>query len=169
MGRDWLGELTHCFLIRHPREVITSYLKKHQDPTLEDLGFVQQEEIFDWVRAHNNQVPPVLDAEDVLNNPEATLRLLCQSLGVPFLPAMLSWEAGLRPTDGVWAKYWYAEVETSTSFRPYQPKADPVPDRLRGVYEQCLEAYQRLYEFRLHGNGNAVRQADEAAVSRTKP
>ena len=149
MDRDWLGGLAHCFLIREPGEVITSYVKKNHDPTVEDLGFTQQTEIFDWVRAQTGATPPVLDARDVLNSPEFTLRRLCEILGVEFLPTMLSWAPGLRATDGVWAKHWYPEVETSTGFRPYSAKPDVVPGRLRGVYERCLEAYGRLYPYRL--------------------
>jgi len=149
MGRDWLGGLAHCFLIREPGEVITSYLKKSHDPTFEDLGFGQQAEIFDWVSAQTGATPPVLDARDVMDAPEPALRRLCAMLGVEFLPAMLSWAPGLRATDGVWAKHWYTEVETSTGFRPYRAKPDGLPDRLRGVYEQCLEAYERLYVHRI--------------------
>src|ERR1700730_1436203 len=55
--RDWLGAVTNCFLIRDPAEVITSYIKKRDDPTLEDLGFVQQIEIFNWVRDHAGSIP----------------------------------------------------------------------------------------------------------------
>ena len=149
MDREWLGALTHCFLIRDPREVITSYLKKNQDPTVEDLGFRQQAEIFDWVRVHTGTIPPVLEARDVLSHPEPMLRRLCAAVGVEFLPAMLSWAPGLRATDGVWAKHWYPEVETSTSFRPYQPKRDTVPERLHGVYEECKESYERLQAYRI--------------------
>ncbi len=149
MGRDWLGGLAHGFLIREPGEVITSYLKKSHDPTFEDLGFGQQAEIFEWVRAQTGATPPVLDARDVLDHPEAALRRLCERLGVPFLPAMLSWAPGLRATDGVWARHWYPEVETSTGFHPYRAKPDAVPDRLRGVYQQCRDAYERLYAYRI--------------------
>ncbi|HSP45628.1 MAG TPA: hypothetical protein VLO30_06520, partial [Chthoniobacterales bacterium] len=46
IGRGWLGAMTNCFLIRDPGEVIVSYIKKNNDPTLEDIGFVQQAEIF---------------------------------------------------------------------------------------------------------------------------
>ncbi len=53
---------------------------------------------------------------------------------------MLSWPPGLRETDGVWAKYWYKEVETTTSFRPYKPKDEPVPERMLGVLEKCEES-----------------------------
>ena len=47
VDRDWLGKVTNCFLIRDPAEVICSYIKKNEDPTVEDLGFVQQLEIFE--------------------------------------------------------------------------------------------------------------------------
>ena len=150
MERDWLAHLTNCFLIRDPAEVIASYLRKNDDPALEDIGFVQQAEIFDWVRERSGVVPPVIDARDVLQNPERILRLLCEAVGVEFDPAMLRWPPGLRETDGVWAKHWYGEVAPSTSFQPYQPKSAPVPERLREVHERCRECYKQLYQHRLH-------------------
>jgi hypothetical protein len=97
-----------------------------------------------------NSFPPVVDAKDVLQNPKRILRLLCDAIDVEFDPAMVSWRPGLRDTDGVWAKYWYGEVERSTSFKPYQRKDGVLPDRLREIYEQCSECYQRLYQYRLH-------------------
>ena len=151
MDRTWLGEVTNCFLIRDPREVIVSYVKKNNDPTLEDVGFIQQAEIFDWVRAHSGAIPPVIDARDVLENPRRILELLCAKVGVEFSDAMLSWPPGLRETDGIWAKHWYTEVQTSTSFRaPSSQEPGPIPERLREVYERSYECYSRLYRHRLH-------------------
>lgn len=150
VDREWLGAVTNCFLIRDPREVIASYLKKREDPALEDLGFVQQAEIFDFVRERTNTIPPIVDAKDVLENPERILRLLCEAVGIEFNESMLSWPPGLRETDGIWANYWYGEVARSTSFQPYKRKEGIVPDRLHELYEQCWEYYERLYECRLH-------------------
>jgi hypothetical protein len=150
IDREWLGAVTNCFLIRQPREVIASYLKKREDPALEDVGFVQQAEIFDFVRARTRSVPPIVDAKDVVENPERILQLLCDALGVEFNDSMLSWPPGLRETDGVWAKYWYGEVAKSTSFQPYRPRNDEVPPRFREIYVRCRECYRRLYEYRLH-------------------
>src|SRR6184192_4313390 len=150
VDREWIGAMTNCFLIRDPREVIASYIKKQGGPTLEDLGFVQQEEIFDWVRARTSATPSVVDARDVLENPTQILGLLCDAVGVAFNESMLSWPSGLRETDGIWAKHWYGEVAESTSFQPYQPKHNEVPGRLREIYERCRECYERLYEYRLH-------------------
>src|SRR5262249_190037 len=96
-----------------------------------------------------NSIPPVVDARDVLENPERMLRLLCEAVGVDFSESMLSWPPGLRDTDGVWARHWYTEVAKTTSFQPYHRTADEVPDRLREIYEDCRECYQKLYRFRL--------------------
>jgi hypothetical protein len=149
VDRQWLGAMTNFFLIRDPREVIASYIKKRDDPALEDLGFTQQAEIFDFVRDRANSIPPVIDAKDVLENPERMLRLLCDAVGVGFSKSMLSWPPGLRETDGIWAKHWYTEVAKTTSFQPYRPTQDEVPERLRQTYERCRECYEQLYQYRL--------------------
>jgi hypothetical protein len=151
IDRAWLGAVTNCFLIRDPAEVIVSYIKKNNDPTVEDIGFVQQAEIFDRVRTETGATPAVIDAGDVLENPEKILRLLCEAVGVEFTKAMLSWSPGLRETDGIWAKHWYSEVVKSTGFqKPAMHKMPAVPERLRDVYERSSECYERLYEYRLH-------------------
>jgi hypothetical protein len=151
IDRGWLDAVTNCFLIRDPAEVIVSYIKKKDDPTLEDIGFVQQAEIFNWVCEHTGAIPPVIDARDVLENPERILRLLCDAIGVDFTETMLSWPPGLRETDGIWAKHWYNEVATSTSFRkPSERTREPVPSHLREIYDRSREYYARLYEHRLH-------------------
>jgi Sulfotransferase domain len=149
--RDWLVNVTNCFLIRDPAEVIVSYIKKNNDPTLADIGFIQQADIFNWVCKREGAIPPVVDARDVLEDPEKILRLLCEAVGVEFTDAMFSWPPGLRETDGIWAKHWYGEVASSTSFRkPPRGEAQPVPERLRGIYEQAHGCYERLYPHRLH-------------------
>jgi Sulfotransferase domain len=148
--REWIAGLTNCFLIRDPAEVIASYIKKNPDPTLQDLGFAQQAEIFALVRQHSGRIPPVIDARDVLENPARILRLLCARLGVEFDPAMLKWAPGLRETDGVWAKHWYGEVASSTGFVPYRDRRAEVPERLREIEIRCRESYDLLYRHRLH-------------------
>ncbi len=149
MDRSWLGQLTNCFLIRNPQEVLASYTKVIDTPTLEDTGFPQQAEIFDWVYQHNGQIPPVLDAADVLKDPRRILSLLCDRLDIDFQDSMLAWPPGPRSTDGVWAKHWYAEVEKSTAFRPYQPKAINLPPHLADLNARCQAFYNHLYPHRL--------------------
>ena len=50
------------------------------------------------------QSPPILDARLLLENPADVLRELCERLELPFETAMLSWEAGGNPADGVWGE-----------------------------------------------------------------
>jgi hypothetical protein len=149
VDRSWLGTVTNCFLIRDPREVIVSYMKRNGDPAVEDIGFVQQAEIFDTVRQLTGKTPPVIDARDVLQNPGKTLLSLCEAVGVDFDQTMLQWPAGPRDSDGVWARYWYDSVVTSTSFQPYRASSESVPERLREVEEQARGIYETLYQYRL--------------------
>jgi len=149
MDRAWVRRLTNCFLIREPREVITSYVKRLPNPTLADTGYPQQAELFRLVRDWTSATPPVIDARDVLNDPRGTLARLCEAIGVPFSERMLSWPPGPRDTDGVWAKHWYAEVEATTGFGPYRPKPDRVPAHLSTLVLECEGYYQQLYEHRL--------------------
>lgn len=149
IGRDWLNEVVHCFLIRDPREMLTSLIHNIPNPTLADTGLLQQVELFDTVRDKTGRIPPVLDSKDVLENPEAMLRTLTQAVGVTFDQAMLSWTPGTRQTDGIWAKYWYANVEKSSGFQSYKPKNDQVPDRLKEVHAQCVDCYGKLHAHRL--------------------
>lgn len=147
--RDWLNQLTHCFLIRSPREMLPSLDKVTPNPTLLDTGLPQQCEIFNRVRDLTGIVPPVLDSIDILNRPREMLTLLCNRLGIPFLDQMLSWPPGPRATDGIWAKHWYASVENSTEFKPYQPKSEPLSPALEILLEKCVPLFNQLHCHRI--------------------
>jgi hypothetical protein len=149
IDRAWLGILTNAFLIRDPREVVTSFVKIAGTPRLEDTGLPQQLEIFEWVRRRTGEVPPVVDARDVLREPARVLRLLCAAVDVDFTEAMLSWPPGPRDTDGVWAKHWYDAVLKSTSFQPYTPKNERFPSHLTKLLKEAEAIYQTLYRHRL--------------------
>jgi len=149
MDRSWLKQLTNCFLLRDPSEVVPSYIKHVADPTLADTGYPQQAELFDLVRGWTGKTPPVIDARDVLENPRGILSRLCEAVGVAFTDAMLSWPPGLRATDGIWAKYWYQEVQTTTSFQPYHFKNRPIPPHLAELVRSCERLYRQLYSYRL--------------------
>jgi hypothetical protein len=62
---------------------------------------------------------------------------------------MLKWAAGPRPTDGIWGEYWYASVNKSTGFKPYQPDNTPVPEHLQEMVEECNEIYEELAQLRI--------------------
>ena len=144
MPLDWMKDVRHAFLIRDPRDVILSYIVRRADMTADDIGFVRQTEIFDHVCELTGETPPVIDARDVLLDPRGMLSALCDRLDIPFDDAMLSWPAGSRVTDGVWARYWYDAVERSTGFAPYKPKTRPVPPEYLEIERLCRPHYERM-------------------------
>ena len=93
--------------------------------------------------------PLVLDSRDVLEDPRAMLTALCAVLDLPFSERMLSWPAGPRASDGVWARYWYDAVQASTGFSAYESKVHTLPAALEPLAEECLPHYRQLYEQRL--------------------
>ncbi len=149
-GRTWIAQCRNAFLIRAPEDVLTSYAQKRPDVALEDIGFVQQSELFDAQAQRMGFAPPVLHADDVLANPRVALSALCVALDIPFSERMLSWPAGKRATDGVWAPVWYASVERSTGFaRPKHQGHKPLSDDLRKLSDRARPHYERLEKFRL--------------------
>jgi len=149
VGRDWLAQVTNVFLIRDPAAVVASYAKVRGEPTLEDLGFPQQAEIFRRTADRLGASPPVLDAADVLAAPASLLSQLCTRLGLPFDDRMLHWPAGSRDSDGVWGPHWYGAVEASTGFAQPHAGLPSVPDRLTDLVERCQPFYDELAAHRL--------------------
>ncbi|MFM9941824.1 MAG: hypothetical protein ACKVP7_20255 [Hyphomicrobiaceae bacterium] len=143
--RDWIThpEVINAFLIRAPERVLASYTEKWSEVSLEDIGVPQQSEIFDAVAERLGRAPPVVDTADILANPRGTLSALCTACGIPFDDAMLTWPAGPRPSDGVWASAWYDKVWASTGFGP--PDTRPLP-KLDGDLARIAAAARPVYE-----------------------
>lgn len=141
--RDWMAEVVNVFLIRHPARVIASYAATRENPALDDIGFRQQAELFDEVKAAGGR-PMVIDSHDIRDDPEGMLRKLCDAIGLAFDPAMLRWPAGGHPADGVWAPVWYGAVWKSTGFAGAEGPLPEVPAHLEPVLEAALPYYERL-------------------------
>ncbi|MCW3845931.1 HAD family hydrolase [Sphingomonas sp. LB-2] len=150
-GLDWMDACTNAFLIRPPEQVLASYLAKRTLVTLSDIGVVRQNEIFDRVADRLGKAPPVIEGAQVLADPRKALSGLCQALGIPFSAKMLSWPAGRRASDGVWAPAWYDAVERSTGFtRPDRfATFDDLPDTLKPLAEAARPYYERMAQYRL--------------------
>jgi hypothetical protein len=101
LDRAWLASLVNCFLIREPEAVIASYAAVRSDATLDDIGFTQQAELFDYVRHLSGETPLVIDSREFLLDPRAMLEVICARLDIEFIPTMLSWRKGARDSDGV--------------------------------------------------------------------
>ena len=142
-AEGWLSSLRNAYLIRDPARVVASYARVRNEPAFADLGFAQQAMIFERFGG------PVVDADDLLADPDGILRRLCAALGIGYDPAMLSWAAGRRDTDGVWAPHWYASVEASTGFAPPRPWDGEVPQQLAHLVDAATPYYTALAVHRL--------------------
>jgi hypothetical protein len=139
----FLDDITNVLLIRDPTEMLPSLARQLGTPTLRDTGLREQVFILDAILARGGR-PIVLDARELLLDPPGVLQRACAALGIPFEEAMLSWPAGPKPEDGVWARHWYHNVHASTGFAPYRPPQDEFPAHLEPLLQQCLPLYGRL-------------------------
>jgi hypothetical protein len=149
LDRSWLKSLINCFLIREPEAVIASYAAVRSDATLDDIGFIQQAELFAQVREMTGNIPLVIDSREFLLDPETMLRAICAHLEVEFVPQMLTWPSGARDSDGVWAKYWYDSVWKSTGFAPHRERSYELCGKDREIALQAQPYYEDLYQYRI--------------------
>ena len=146
---SWIKSLNNCLLIRHPNEVMLSYLKKNEIDTVEQLGYVQQINIYNML-VHDLGTPPiVIDARNLLEKPEEMLIKICKNFQIDFNKKMLSWPSGPRGTDGIWGQHWYKQVESSTGFKPYIKNNRVVPSKYQTIYRRCMKHYDFLYQNRI--------------------
>ncbi len=143
LDRSFLDRCHNVLLTRDPWEMLTSFQVNVPDTTLDDTGLVEMVEILERVVAAGGQ-PLVVEARLLLGDPAGVLGELCRRIGLAFDPAMLSWPAGPKPEDGVWAPHWYDAVHRSTGWAPWRTKeADLLPE-LEPVLDQATPLYQRL-------------------------
>jgi hypothetical protein len=144
----WTLGFRNVLLIRDPVEVVASYVRARETCEPDDIGLPQQGWLVEFWDEQGIEVP-ILDARDFLRSPEAHLRWLCEWLGIPFSERMLSWPAGSRPSDGVWAPHWYDAVWASTGFQRWHPRETNLSDRQAAVAEACAPIYDELYARRV--------------------
>ncbi len=150
---DFLSHFTHSFLIRDPAKVATSMYKHWPDFVLKEIGFVEQRQLFDRLCDRNGAAPPVIDSDDLLEDPHGVVEAYCEAVGVAFMPEALSWEPGARDEvswyDG---GSWHGNLRDSDGLRA-QPRQyidiSEAPDRVKEIHEIVLPHYERLHAHRL--------------------
>lgn len=147
--RGFMRALTNVFLIRHPARVIASYAQKREAPTLADIGFVQQAQMFDQVADWLGRPPIVIAAEDIRAAPREMLTRLCDALGLGFVETMLRWQAGPKPYDGVWAPHWYNAVHASTGFGAAEGPLPTLPSDYNDLLDMALPHHAHLARYKL--------------------
>jgi hypothetical protein len=129
-----LKQFQFTFLIRHPRRAIPSYYRCTVPPLDEvtgfydfmpnEAGYKELVRFFDYLIKENivdkdNLV--VIDADDLLDNPEKTIRLYCEKTGIDFKPEMLEWnEEDCDYATAAFQKWngWHNDAIKSSALRP---------------------------------------------------
>ena len=141
--REWVAQVTNVFLIRHPARVAASFSAKYDNPTLADIGFTQQAELYDHL-TEQGQTPVVIDSADIRRAPETMLKRLCAAIDLPWDSGMLHWPKGGHPDDGVWAAHWYAAVHGSTGFAAAEGPLPALDGQRADLAKAAMPAYEKL-------------------------
>lgn len=146
LDRSFLEHFENVLLTREPHDMLTSLQKNLPDASVDDTGFVEIDEILDSILSVGGE-PIVIDSQALLMDPPAVLGALCERLGVPFTTDMLSWPAGPKPEDGVWAVHWYDAVHRSVGWQPFVAKTDELLPNLEPVLASIQPYYERLLPY----------------------
>jgi hypothetical protein len=150
LDAGFLASTSNIFLVRNPRDMLPSLTIQIPHATLADTGLQRQWQLYSELVTAG--IPAtILDSRELLLDPATVLQALCRHLDIEFDDGMLSWDAGPREEDGVWAPHWYHAVHKSTGFAPYKAKRD-FPPNLRPLLEECQPWYDKLYSHALRAS-----------------
>lgn len=143
---EFLDSFTHSFIIRHPRDALPSGHDKWPDKSLKEVGYLEQAELFDKVVRHTGVIPPVVDADDLVQAPQAITQAYCERVGITFVPQALSWDE--NPNE---RSIWHQQLAKTTGFVSTESRYVAIEDdeRLKFLYTVCLPPYERLYRHRI--------------------
>ena len=152
---EFMSHFHNVFLIRHPEKTLPSLYNVLPDFTDEEVGYDTQYHMYEQVRAASDTPPVVIDADDLVDQPEPIVRGFCEHLGIPFIEESLNWDNIPRSTNLTWwiGGDWHHEnLKESTGFRTKRfkdyPDVSEVP-KLAKAYEECLPYYEKLHANRL--------------------
>lgn len=146
-----LSRLTNTFLIRNPAKTIASYYAMNPKVSLEEIGLEQLCLVFEKVTELKGEIPPVVDADDLENNPNATMKAYCQRLDIPFIPEAMTWEAEHKKEWDIW-KDWHRDAAHSTGIVKNMEQFEVTVENsshLSTYYERLRPFYERMYSQRI--------------------
>lgn len=144
-------DVVNTFMIREPRAAISSHYAMNPGATLDEYGFEYLHVIFEAVRSAAGEVPLVIDGDDLVSDPEATVRAYCERVGLAFKAEAMRWDPGRRAH---WRRTdrWHAEVAESSGLEARESRRRDTPDtnaHLRRVAEHHQPFYDALARHRL--------------------
>jgi hypothetical protein len=141
---DFAKNWSNVILTRSPKRSISSFSRVIKNPTLRDIGYKLQYELAKEFQKNKIEFY-LLQAEDLLINPEKHLKKICDFSKIKFSKKMLSWSKGGISEDGVWAKYWYKNVHNSTGFKESNSQEEiQLPVKYNSLLKEASFFYDAL-------------------------
>lgn len=151
----------HTFLIRSPQSCVESGYRLFQSKKVpnwtewdsEIIGFKQLWEHYNAITKIQPN-PLVIDADDLINNPEATLRLYCERTGLKFEESMLNWsdKDGLAEKMENLFPFFKPFTETVMNTQSIKPASSQhshieLPAEIQKQVEENNVYYEKLLQF----------------------
>lgn len=144
----FIKNFQNCFLIRHPKKVISSYTQKNTLRHSRELGYIQQCRIISFLKKINKKII-VIDSQDLLENPEKILKNWCSELNIKFSNKMLSWKKGIYKSDGIWAKHWYNSVISTSTFDKRISRELSIEKKYLKIFDENMVYYEKMKKMAL--------------------
>lgn len=95
--RRFLHETRFALLIRRPEEIAASLHAIQPDIGIEAIGLEALYDLHAAVCDAGGREPVIIDSDDLVDRPAATIAAYCAEIGLPYLPHALTWPPGVRP------------------------------------------------------------------------
>ncbi len=152
---SFLDAFNHTFLIRDPAKALTSLYGQWSDFSIAETGFAEQRQLFDLLTERLGAPPPVIDSDDLLDDPATITKKWCEAVGIDFKPDALQWGQD-NQTRYTWYESgtWHNKLAESTSLKRQKRNYVSIDHNalLRESYKICLPNYEVLYRHRLRIN-----------------
>ena len=164
------SKVRHSFMIRHPAKAVSSLYYKscidnektgytHFDAT--EAGFTAMWKLMQHLEAQDDLPPVVIvDADDLLEDPEGIMTAYCDALGLPFNPSMLSWQPGPEHCPELASPFqgWTDDVQNSSGIqkrakRSLPPVVTSLPRDVQECIEEAMPIYTAMYARRVRPFG----------------
>jgi hypothetical protein len=136
--RLFLAEARHAFLIRRPEEIAASYYALFPPMTINAIGMERLCEMEAAISDAGGNPPVVIDSDDLVAWPAATMAAYCTAVGLRFNSRALTWGPG---EQAAWHRSagWHADASNSSGF-----------ERRERTYLHTVENSEKLARYAAH-------------------
>lgn len=155
--QDGMTEYQHTFLIRNPYDVARSLINCGYF-VAKEFGIKELYELYQFVLDNLESSPVILDADDLLEYPDETMRVYCEAIGIEYEVGMTTWQPGPVPGwDREVCAGWHDSVMNSSGIvkrcrKTEAYKVDDLPEEAIRVVEACMPCYKAMYAKRMIPN-----------------